>query len=170
MRIFASDYSDDVAGMVLIDPSDENMFTSSQLSGMAETFRSESIMARFGVMRLFGANIIPSVLGAPLPEDYARNVPVAFGPKSLNTAADEIEAIKESQLYVKKVSADGSFGSKPLLIISADNDYSRQSGFMDFHKTLTKLSTNSSHILAQGPHHVHWVNPAIVAESISAVS
>jgi hypothetical protein len=121
-------------------------------------------------MRLLGSNIVPEVLGISLPEEYARNVPVAFGPKSLNTAADEIEAIKESQLYVKKVSADGSFGSKPLLIISADNDYSRQSGFMDFHKTLTKLSTNSSHVSAEGPHHIHWVNPSIVVDAISAVS
>jgi pimeloyl-ACP methyl ester carboxylesterase len=169
MRIFASDYPGDVVGMVLVDPSDENMFTASELSGMAGTFRSESMMARFGVMRLFGANIIPSVLGAPLPVDYAKNIPIVFGPKSLNTAADEIEAIKESQAYVKQVSGEGSFGSKPLLIISADNDYSRESGFMDFHKTLTRLSTNSSHVAAEGPHHLHWVNQAIVVESISAV-
>lgn len=168
-RIFANEYPDETAGMVLVDPTDEKVLSDQGHASLAYVERGLGFMANLGLFRIGGSGLVSALDNAVLPEEESKNIPIVYGAKSQNTAADEFDAIRETQAQVKETFREGALGNKSLVVISAINEEAKQSNLIAFHKSLTTLSTNSKLISAEGPHTIQWSKPALVVEAIDGV-
>jgi pimeloyl-ACP methyl ester carboxylesterase len=166
-RIFATEYANETVGVVLVDPTSENGLSSH--AGLAGTERALAFLAKLGLFRIGGSGLASSLDDAVLPRAEANNVPIVYGAKSENTAADEFDVIGDTGAQVKETFHKGALGNKPLVVISAINEMSKQMGNMEFHKSLATLSTNGTVVSAEGPHTIQWANPTLVIDSITSV-
>jgi len=163
-RIFATEYANETAGVVLVDPSNENM-----AHNLGTIERVIGFLSKLGLFRIGGSGLASSLDNAILPQAESKNIPIVYGAKSEYTAADEFDAIQETQAQVKATFHEGALGNKPLVVISAINEEAKQSNLIEFHKTLTTLSTNGTLVSAEGPHAIQWAKPSLVIEAIDDV-
>jgi pimeloyl-ACP methyl ester carboxylesterase len=165
-RIFANEYSNETAGLVLVDPTDEKVLSDSGHSSLATVERLLGFLSKLGLARIGGNGLISITDNVALPQEEAENIPIVYGAKSYYATADEFDAELETRAQVKGTFHQGALGSKPLVVISAVNDNSKKSNLIEFHKSLTTLSTNGRLVSAEGPHAIQWSNPPLVIESI----
>ena len=129
MRMFASQYPDEVLGMVLVDAGHEDQLERFPLEYVRLTDRQESyfsvlgFMSRFGIMRLIGnssngENLAPPQV-AKLPKDvqslYLR---MMSHPSFFDTTLAELRSLSEITAQVR---ATGSLGDLPLIVLTADS-------------------------------------------------
>jgi pimeloyl-ACP methyl ester carboxylesterase len=165
-RIFANDYANETAGLVLVDPTDEKVLSDPQHSSLGTFERLLGFLSKLGFARIGGSGLLSMTDNVALPQEEAENIPIVYGANSYYTTADEFDAAFETQTQVKETSHEGALGSKPLVVISALNDNSKQSNLIEFHKSLTTLSTNGRLVSAEGPHAIQWSNPSLVIDAI----
>jgi hypothetical protein len=84
VRLFAADNAAEVAGVVLVDPTDEALVADAgvPLPATLET-RMRGALARLGVVRLFGRSLISDAVGAQPPAAVLDNTPVIYGPRAM---------------------------------------------------------------------------------------
>jgi len=191
-RLFASQYPEEVVGMVLVDPihpqewlplADE---ARRKLVGGARMSRYGALLARLGIARLVA--FLSSVGAARLARGVVRIMTVGairrqeqmvapggklpapdvtsfwLQPKTYEAIADQIESLPES---AEQVAAAGGFGEMPLVVLSAGNPDATQ---IQRQEEAARLSTKSEHVIA--PHSGHWIHldqPKLVAEAIRKV-
>jgi pimeloyl-ACP methyl ester carboxylesterase len=155
VRMFASQYPDEVAGMVLLDASHpdqrerypairQHMHTGFQL------LKKTRIPTRFGYMRL--TRLFHSQAEG-LPERQ-RSEAEAF----LSSHHHFSAALKESQAWntlCAEVRSARGLGTKPLAVVSAGTDV--LPGAAELQAELAALSTNSTHRVIDGATHVTLV-------------
>lgn len=171
VRSFYELYSDDVVGMVLVDSSHENQgqyvpeppFFVDALYNIAPT------LARVGVVRGLGL--------------AQQNVADHLTPEQANQAAAVVnravfwQALRDENqmatLDTNQEQALSSLGDLPLLVISQDVvameelDPDMASLVRELQGDIAALSTNSTHIFAEGAgHYVHYDRPQLVIDSI----
>jgi pimeloyl-ACP methyl ester carboxylesterase len=169
MRLYASQYPEDVVGLVLVDSSHENQMTSEMWrrikmqSWLYQVFR---VVSQVGVLRLIGEmNLLPIL------EDIKREIqkyPLAvqtlfdtyksfcYRPDYWATASSELANIKKSFEELQSVT---SLGSLPLIVLSQGSKDSKMSDerfqkWASLQLDLTKLSSNSQHIIAENSGHL----------------
>lgn len=169
MRLYASQYPEEVVGLVLVDSSHENQMTSElwrRVKRMSWFYQILRIVSHVGVVRLIGEmNLLPML------KDLKRDIqkyPLAvqtlfdtfksfcYRPDYWATASSEFANIKKSFEGLQSVT---SLGSLPLIVLSQGSQDSQMSDER-FHKwaalqlDLTKLSSNSQHIVAENSGHL----------------
>lgn len=169
MRLYASQYPEDVVGLVLVDSSHENQMTSEtwrrvkMQSWLYQVFR---VVSHVGVLRLIGEmNLLPIL------EDMKREIqkyPLAvqtlfdtyqsfcYRPDYWATASSELANIKKSFEGLQSVT---SLGSLPLIVLSQGSKDSKISNerfqtWASLQLDLTKLSSDSQHIIAENSGHL----------------
>jgi pimeloyl-ACP methyl ester carboxylesterase len=173
MRMYAGLYRADVAGMVLVDPTPDDMERfPSQLKSSNEIFlHKETLkhdMMPFGIPRLMGwcGN------GPPDIRSMLRTVDCQLQPWREHLA--EYYAGDESGAQVRE---SGSLGSIPLNVLSHDpgdptDSFAKamEKAWSEAQHDLTRLSTNSSLIVVKGSgHNIQLEQPEVVVASIRQI-
>jgi pimeloyl-ACP methyl ester carboxylesterase len=174
VRNFASQYPEEVVGMVLLDAVTENYYLIYPFNP-TEVFFDDlgwkycQMMTAIGVTRLFGETSLSSPLGLmtsergryPLTEslyqaDLANRNRTYYCRAVLNEEkANRIEETKSTLLQ--------SLGDLPLIVLTAGTDPT----WGKIQDELASLSTNSTHIIVEdGDHYLQFFQPEIVIETI----
>jgi pimeloyl-ACP methyl ester carboxylesterase len=164
VRVFADAYPTEVAGLVLIDPTNEQTLADGGDPGpVTLTARLQGLLAEVGVVRLFGRSMITAVAGVPPPE-VLDAVPILYGAQSQAAAVRELEASAESARRVRETVRPGAWGDLPVVVISAADSTAADQAH---HAALAAMSTRGVHTVAEsGGHYVHYFLPNLVTGAI----
>ena len=191
VRVFASQYPDEVAGMILLDSGHEDQLERLpseylRLNDQQESYFSVlGFMSRFGILRLIGnssngANMAPPQV-AKMPKDVQPLYLMMLShPSFFDTTLAELRALPEITAQVR---ATGSLGDLPLIVLTADSpdDAALQSiglgddfpaaelqrSFNELQTELAALSTNSTQIIVKdSTHAIPLDKPDVVIKAI----
>ena len=182
MRLYASQYPEDVVGLVLVDSSHENQMTSEiwkRVKIMSWFYQVLRVGSHVGVVRSIGElNLLPIL------EDIKREIqkyPLAvqtlfdtyksfcYRPHYWATVSSELANIKKSFEGLQSVT---SLGSLPLIVLSQGSKNSKMSDerfqqWSSLQLDLTKLSSNSQRIIAENSGHlVQLDRPDLVISAV----
>ena len=166
VRVFAHDYVEEVAGVVLIEsmspaqfshpPTDTKAQTGSQSSGLSIPF----VLARIGVVRLFAGPL--GFKPALPPEVQKAFTAFAVTPRSIQTWVDEGASMAESGDQAQAVK---TFGDLPLIVLSRGLD--QKPDWQAMQVELVQLSSNSQQLIAeQSDHNIEIDQPEAAIEAI----
>ena len=182
MRLYASQYPEDVVGLVLVDSSHENQMTSQmwkRVKTMSWLYQVLRVASYIGVVRLIGEmnqlpilkNIKREIQKYPLAVQsfFDTFKSFCYRPHYWATASSELANIKKSFEGLQSVT---SLGSLPLIVLSQGSKNSQMSDerfqkWTSLQLDLTKLSSNSQHIIAENSG--HWVQldrPELVISAV----
>jgi pimeloyl-ACP methyl ester carboxylesterase len=180
-QLYAAEYPEEVAGMVLVDSAlDTRALDKDLRDAIAETVPSPLLIkatAPLGIPRLLAGGGA-SAEGGP-PEELAKERSALYnGTRHLYAVADESATINES--IATATDAAPSLGDKPLIVLSAG---ARQyPGFTkeqtkradkqanEFEAGLTDLSENSELVVAKdSTHYIQFDRPELVVDAIRRV-
>jgi pimeloyl-ACP methyl ester carboxylesterase len=149
-QMYAARYSEEVAGVALVDSSHPEQFTRSpEGRAMYEQTRRlgtiAPLLSRLGVIRLF--NVLPA--HPDLPQQQRAQIE-AFNSstRQVSTTVEEFRATPEMTAQVRSA---GSLGEKPLAVITAGE---QSSGWLEMQDELAALSSDSIHRVVEGATHV----------------
>lgn len=181
MQLYASQYPDEVAGMVLVDSALEDL----DLLSITESLQGSpvwiKIYATIGVVRL--VNMLGPV-GYPFselpPDSVDEALAISSGTRQLYESADETSSIGKS--FEQQLAATISLGDKPLIVLTAGPLQLEGMGLsqeqmdqMDEAHTrsqaaLTHGSQDSEQIVAEDSgHYIHLEQPDLVIDAIRQV-
>jgi pimeloyl-ACP methyl ester carboxylesterase len=148
-RMYAAQYSEEVAGVVLVDSTHPEQFTRSP-EGRAMYERTRRIsavipwLARLGIIRL--TNFYPAHPDLP-PQQRAQIEAFNSSTQQVSTTAEEFRATPETTAQVRRA---GSLGDKPLAVISAGE---QSPSWLEQQEELAALSSDSRHHIVDGATH-----------------
>jgi pimeloyl-ACP methyl ester carboxylesterase len=151
VRQYASQYPDEVSGLVLLDSSSPEQCistpdTQAQCDSMAMTFTLAPILTRFGVLRLMGLSMPASGLPSPQNEELLASFSAT---KDWNTQSAEFFASPSTR--GQGLNSE-SLGDIPLFVLSATGHDFEQL-WQGWQADFTKLSTNSIQRVLPGATH-----------------
>jgi len=147
--MYAARYSEEVAGVALIDSSHPEQFTR-EPEGRAmyeQTRRIGAVLpflTRLGVIRL--TNYYPAHPDLP-PQQREQIEAFNSSTQHLGTTVEEFRATPETSAQVRRT---GSLGDKPLAVITAGE---QSSDWLEMQEELAALSPNSIHRVVDGATH-----------------
>src|SRR5215216_1022756 len=152
-RMYAARYSEEVAGVALIDSSHPEQFTRGP-EGRAmyeQTRRIGAVLpflTRLGVIRL--SNYYPAHPDLP-PQQREQIEAFNSSTQHLGTTVEEFRATPETSAQVRRT---GSLGDKPLAVITAGEQSAGSFRiWLEMQDELAALSTNSIHRVIEGATH-----------------
>ena len=148
-RMYAARYSEEVAGVALVDSSHLEQFTRSpQGREMYEQTRRMGTvipwLTRLGVTRL--TNFYPAHPDLP-SQQRAQIEAFNSSTQQVVTTVEEFRATPQTNAQVR---ATGSLGNKPLAVVSAGE---QSSSWLEMQDELAALSSNSIHRVVEGATH-----------------
>ncbi len=173
VRLYASLYRTEVAGMVLVDSShpEQQKRLPSALNDMDATWLREQEFFEFSMP--FG---IPRLLGFCGDDAAVRAVECNF--HSMRESVAELKSISES---AAQTASTGSLGDLPLVVLSHDPDLPQpdlpedllkptNDAWQQMQLELTHLSSKSKHVIAKNSgHYIQLDRPDLVIESVRGV-
>jgi pimeloyl-ACP methyl ester carboxylesterase len=172
-RMYAARYSEEVAGVVLVDSTHPEQFTRSpEGRAMYEQIRRLGAvipwLTRLGVIRL--TNYYPAHPDLP-PQQRAQIEAFNSSTRQVATTVEEFRATPETTAQVRSA---GSLGETPLAVISAGE---QSPSWLEMQEELAALSSDSSHRVVEGATHVSLlyerrdaqVTSAAILEVVEAV-
>jgi pimeloyl-ACP methyl ester carboxylesterase len=153
VQVFAAQYPEEVAGVVLLDSQPADAFTDlPSYATFYDAFRKATglapSLARVGVMRLmysFAATGLPSEARAEERASWS----TARHNRSMR---DEVVGLKAALTQAQALT---SLGDKPLIVVTAVRD--AQVGWLPLQEEMARLSTNSIHRLMQDVTHTSLI-------------
>jgi pimeloyl-ACP methyl ester carboxylesterase len=139
IKVFAAQYPDQVAGMVLLDAQPSEAMTRlpsypTIYSALRRGMALAPSLARTGAMRLFYKTAVAGL--PPAARDEVRTV--WSTPSQFRSVRDEIDALPQA---LTESQALTSIGDKPLIVVTALKD--AMTGWLPLQEEMTGLSTNS---------------------------
>lgn len=172
VRMYAGQYPDEVAGMVLLDSSHPDQWSSTaageaQYETNARVYRIAPWLARMGVMRVMG-HLQPNS-GLPIPQSEILKAAFA-ATKDWDTQSAEFLASPSTDDQVRRL---GPVGNMPLFVLTATEHGTppnQEQLWQDWQKQLALLSTDSVHQIVTGADHAaFWRDPEVAKISAQAV-
>jgi pimeloyl-ACP methyl ester carboxylesterase len=163
MRVYAHDYPEEVAGLVLIDP--QNLSTSGvaapQPAPKPGKTSLPALIARAGLVRL-----LSGVTQDLPPQDQQANKALSVTPRWIQTALDEARGMTEGGAQARAVT---TLGSLPLIVLSRGQDLDADSAASQ--ARYLQLSTDSEQLFADhSGHNIQIEQPdAVIAAIIQMV-
>src|SRR5687768_9829378 len=172
MRMYAGKYSTEVSGIVLLDSSHHDQWTSTaagkaQYESNAGIYRIAPWLARMGVMRVMG--LFQPDPGLPA---HQNDVHKAFfaATKDWDTQSAEFLASPATNDQVRNL---GSLDDLPLFVLTATEHGTppeQEQLWQAWQNELASLSTNSVHQIVTGANHASfWLDPETVKASVEAI-
>ena len=157
-----------VAGMVLIDPTNEVTLDRVGTPGAAIVERKlMGALARTGLVRLFGDQLIPAFTSSPPPEELLDNAPAVYHAGAIAASTRELRGAPAAAAHLLAVE-DSNWGDLPITVISSA---STPQADRDHHHALAARSTVGEHVIAEfGGHYVHYDDPHLVVDAICDVA
>ena len=171
-RQYAGQYPDEVAGLVLLDSSHPDQWTSTpegqaQFELNSRIYSVSPALARLGVMRVVG-NLQPA-LNFPMP--YSGAIKASFA-ASKDWDAQSAEFLA-SPATTRQVNESGSLGDTPLFVLTATEHGTppeQEQLWQSWQNDLAALSTNSLHKIVEGADHASfWLDAETAKVSIAAI-
>jgi len=172
MRMYAGKYPTEVSGMVLLDSSHHDQWTSTaagkaQYESNAGIYTIAPWLARMGVMRVMG--LFQPDPGLPAPQNDAHKAFFAAA-KDWDALGAEFLASPATNDQVRNL---GSLDDMPLFVLTATEHGTppeQEQLWQGWQKELALLSTNSVHQIVTGADHASfWLDPETVKASVEAV-
>lgn len=177
VQLYASEYPDEVAGMVLVDSAfyDSPSYVDPELqNALAETIPSPGSSLLTKILATIGVTRLPYTFGGETDERAA----ISTHAKDTYEIMDEHSSFEES--FKQQLASPVSLGDKPLVVLSAGarefpgfsqeqsdqyNEAWTKSG-----AALTQVSQNSEQIIAEDSgHYIHLEQPDLVIDAIRQV-
>jgi len=176
VRTFARLYPDTVAGVLLLDASEEeHLFSQLELlESIALESRGPGLLASVGIVRLL-LRFSPASVGVP------ENVPDVIAPALLSQLARpgqfeqgyrEVAAYRLTPGEMRVAGGFGRLGDVPLIVITHGIPFTggqarTTPGWMEGQQRLASLSTNSELLVAKhSGHAIFWDEPELVVDSV----
>src|SRR5437867_5242324 len=188
VRVFATEYPDDVAGMVLVDPGNDNsaMFINGKMEGTFDKAKPRQIPPPRDQLRdderalskpeLVGYKQFRQFAGPPkieapfdkLPEPIQKLRLWAMSlPQSNVTDYNPYDAEECLLLFADRIRMEHPLGNKPLVVLSRKSDEKER---MERQRQLRDLSSNSAFAVSDFPvHEIQLAQPDLVVNAIRAV-
>jgi len=172
VRIYAGKYPTEVSGIVLLDSSHPDQWTStaagkSQFESNAGIYKIAPWLARIGVMRVMG--VFQPDPGLPTPQNEALK---AFFAATKDWDAQSAEFL-DSPATNNQARNLTSLGAMPLFVLTATEHGTppeQEQLWQSWQKELALLSTNSVHqIVPQANHASFWLDPATAKISVEKI-
>jgi len=169
---FAHQYSKEVVGVVLLESSHPNQWTSTPAGqalyqSNASTYSITSLLARLGLLRLRVKSQPP--LGLPDLQNTELRVFLS-ATQDWDAQAAEFSATIDLDNEVRDA---GSLGDLPLFVLTATDHggpAEMEQAWQILQNELAQLSTNSVHKILEGAHHESvWADPKYAGESVDAI-
>jgi pimeloyl-ACP methyl ester carboxylesterase len=173
VRLYASLYRNEVAGMVLVDashPDQENRFPP-ELKNMEGSWVREAEFLKYTMP--FG---IPRLLGLCDEDPVQRAAECNF-----HTAAESVAELKSFPESAAQTAASGSLGDLPLVVLSHDPDKPSSDlpadvatpvndAWEKMQKELSQLSTRGTQVVAKNSsHYIQTDRPDVVIDAVRGV-
>lgn len=188
VRLFAKNYPDEVAGIVLLDARHEAInskmppaWQKLEMAGKG-MYRFMLLASRLGVLnllgKLMGEKAAPPIVMKLPPEIRPIYLEVGFQPKYFQSNLDELAACAESD---KQLSATGSLGNTPLTVIRhgipdlfasmpAEQAKQAEQVWQELQADLAKLSSTSRILVAEkSGHGIQIDQPSLVVDAIRQI-
>jgi pimeloyl-ACP methyl ester carboxylesterase len=171
-RVYAGQYPEEVGGLVLLDSSHPDQWTSTveghmQYQSNALIYTVAPWLARLGVLRLMG--LFQHDSGLPSPQSQALKASFA-ATKDWDTQSAEFLAWPLTNAQVHDVE---TLGDLPLFVLTATahgTPPEQEQMWQSWQNELALLSTNSVHQVLPGVDHTAlWRNPETAQASIAAI-
>ena len=172
IHAYASQYPDEVMGMVLLDSSHPDQWTSTpegqaQFESNSKIYSVSPALARLGVMRVMGS--LQPALSLPMP--YSGAIKASFAAtKDWDTQSAEFLALR---LSTTKVNESASLGNTPLFVLTATEHGTppqQEKLWQTWQIDLATLSTNSIHKIVEGANHASfWLDAETAKVSVAAI-
>lgn len=182
MLVYAYQFPQEVAGLVLVDPSHPEMFE--RVPGVPppktveRMFRFIAGLGHLGLLRWIGPTLarrqLPGGEDALPPEAWQALVYFIKGAKEYQTAARE--AAEGMENFAQARRAPGSLGDLPVEILTADwwvtgKPTAMKRAMLALREEMTGLSSHSYHHIVTGCDHTNLpvVRPDVVADSVGRI-
>lgn len=173
-RIFAEEYENEIAGVVLVDSSHPDQLERfppefvDDFHSFVSMLGYSPIAARLGILR--ATNMI-GASAAGLPErEYRAAVYFGSSPKHLRASHAELEMWDET---MRQARANRSLGDLPLLVLSASIMPGAPEGVVpinhEMHRELSKLSSRGTHDVVLGSDHFSILMQREYGQSVAEV-
>jgi pimeloyl-ACP methyl ester carboxylesterase len=171
-REYAGQYGDEVSGLVLLDSSHPDQWTSTpegqrQFEMNAKIYSVAPILVRLGVMRVMG--LVQPDSGLPTP--YNEELKASFA-ATKDWDAQSAEFLS-SLTTGSQVNEYESLGSIPLFVLTATEHGTppkQEQLWQAWQAELASLSTNSLHQIVEGADHASfWRDPEVVRVTNEAI-
>ncbi len=169
IRLFAASHPDEVAGVVLVDSSQEDQQDMGFRPSPNPLRPLAPVLLRLGIMRAAfyfqGERKLPDELSSEL--EY-----LMLQPKAIETSFAEMDAFAQSAAEVRTA---GTLGDKPLIVLTATRPGARSPRlhriWLDvLQPRLLRLSTRSRHMFAENSdHNIPVEEPSAVVRAIRTV-
>ncbi|MHB9027880.1 MAG: alpha/beta fold hydrolase [Candidatus Latescibacterota bacterium] len=187
VRLYAARYPDDVAGMVLVDPSHEDEWTGRfppehrrGLWMMDKSIRALAELSRTGIPQFILRHRLPAEIRKLPPEAQEEVRTMGYRPETLRVIHREFTALEESAAQLRELA--GTLGNLPLLVlrhgqpgpvahgVSRETADRIEQAFAEAYAKLAALSTRGRLITAlQSGREIHIDQPELVTEAIKMV-
>ncbi len=179
-RMYADQYPDEVAGMVLLDASHPDQWRrtpdgQTMYSSFARQVRLAALVASIGIVRL--QNNLQQ-----LPPTYVMPADRFAQYRALMSSTHHVDAglaeFLASTATMDQVRATRSLGRLPLAVVTAGGDHTHgiaqlsalEQMHMSMQRELAELSANSIHVIVEGSDHTSLLfNPEHVRVTIAAI-
>jgi len=176
LQLYASEYPEQVAGMVLADSALDTRALNKDLrkavAGIQPSPLTIKATAPLGIPRLLASQ------GGSLPKRLAQERSAIYnGTRHLYAVADETATVQKS--VAEATDAAPSLGEKPLVVLSAGarqfpgltNKQAKRTDeqMNDFEAGLKDLSRNSKLVARNSEHYIQFDRPVLVVDSIRRV-
>jgi pimeloyl-ACP methyl ester carboxylesterase len=178
VQLYASEYSDEVAGMVLVDSTHENQFSRKDLPQIPSFYPLLiKIASPFGIARIM--NQVGAHSPNLPPEIESQRAAIYSHTRSMYSIADEISAIPASIEQLR--AAPMRLGDKPLIVLTRGLKEESPSGSPDeaervgqawaeLQADLARRSSNGKQIIAErSGHYIQFYQPDLVIDAIRQV-
>ena len=177
-RIYARNYRDEVAGMVLVDSAEEGVHLRPDvLSLYSKMLRVMAVMgaiSRFGLWRFWQPLALDADSGFSLQVRSALNA-LMLRHDSSKAGRDEIESLERDAPALTALGAAGSLGSLPLVVINHGKPFPGPFAVLenywgDGQKRLAALSSRGELIVAEAAsHNILVESPDVIVAAIRRV-
>jgi len=166
--IYAADYPNDVAGMVLLDSMTPYQFTALPDYAGQYSMMRRGIAILPSIARLGFTQLSPDSTFSSLPEPAASQVR-AFGasPRQFRSMRDELSVYPKVMRQAQELT---TLGAKPLVVVTASGSVHDTKGWTAAQDRLAELSTNSQHRHVESSHDGVVEGPESYKPSVQAIT
>ena len=171
-RLYTIQHPDDVVGLVLVDAVHEDAFVAADMPSSAQlqmTAGANWVLSRLGVGRLLGSSLVPMLdpVGARLPEATRELIGVlALRP---NNVEGNARLGTRHMADDDRLRSAGTLGARPLVVLTSTEQSAQVARWSAAQQKLATLSSDSTHIVAEGSHLIAWQHPDLVINVIERV-
>lgn len=173
-RLYAAQYPDDVVGIVFVDSAHEDVTEvvpefASALQAQAATQSTFGMLARVGVTRVFGANLV-TAMNPDFPQALVKYIPVMYSAKTFQTGNRELQALSETWAQIRESRAAQPQWDFPIMVLYAAASVESMPVWLDLQTDLATLSTQSQIVFAENSgHYIHYSEPDLIIDAVHRI-